>query len=327
MAKIAGPFIVVFGDEDYEIDRFVAIRRHVWKDREIIVRDATVAKKDDTFTEQHLVTLLDTKSFDDEGRLIILDNAQEMEIDTALAECVEKRSATNTSTVLIAIIRSGGKLPEVWAEAAKKGARVSFAKFKPWEDDKVIDRIVKEATSFKIKLDDGIATLVYKFLGDNLRLTVNELRKLSYLVGEGGLVKKEHIAQLLVASVEVEPREVAEAALNKDKRAVLSRMSRIFKDQGEAACVPLVSSCLYQVEKILVIRHMLDQGLSVDAIAERYGKKAFYIQKHFLPTAQKHTVKGLVGHMKKLCEVEAQVKGAARSKRTLVELAVLSIAA
>jgi DNA polymerase III delta subunit len=53
----------------------------------------------------------------------------------------------------------------------------------------------------------------------------------------------------------------------------------------------------------------------------------FACKTNLIPVAQKHTVKVLLGHMNQLCKLDAQVKGAARSKRTLVELAVLSLAA
>lgn len=320
MAKVLGPFHVVYGDEEFELDRHLALRKRSWKDRRVITLDGETVK------EGEFLTVCESRGFEEGERAVILDNANEVKFTKAATDFVEKREASNLSTMILVVHRENA-LPALWATAALKGSRTQYSRFKPWEDDKVRDRIVKEAGHFKIKLEADALELLYRNLGDDLRATVNELRKLHYIVGSEGTVKREHVMLVVTSHVEIEPKDVAEAALSKNKRLLLNRLSRLFRDQGDDACVPLVSSCLYQVEKILTIRHMLDRGDSLEMIGERYEKKAFFIQKNFVPVAQKHTVKALLGHMKNLCKLEAQVKGAARSKRTLVELAVLSIAA
>ncbi len=322
MAKLSGPFIVVCGDEDFLQDRFVAGRRAAWKDRSIVVKDASEV------TEGEVVSLCEKRSMFDEdgGRAVILDNAQDLKTDKVLAEYIEGRDKEDISCLLLAIIR-GIKIPTVWGAAAKKGATVSYARLRPWETEKAIERISAEAVRLGLKLDTGIAELMHKYLGDNLRATANELNKLAYIVGPDKMVKKDHVVRVIAVNTEVEPRHVAEAALSKNKALALNRLSKIFKVLGDSACVPIVSSCLYQVEKILVTRQMLDRGDEVSTIAQRFNMHVYACKMNLVPVAQKHTVKVLLGHMNHLCKLDAQVKGAARSKRTLVELAVLSIAA
>jgi DNA polymerase III delta subunit len=322
MAKLSGPFIVVCGDEDFLQDRYVAGRRAAWKDRSVVIKDAS------DLTEGELVSLCERRSIfeEDEGRAVIVDNAQDLKTDKVLAEYIEGRNKDDFSCLLLAIIR-GIKIPPVWGDAAKKGATLSYMKLRPWESDKIIQRIVDEATRVNLKLDTGVADLIYKSLGDNLRAAANEINKLTYIVGQDRLVKKEHVVRVITVNNEVEPRHVAEAALSKNKALALNRLSKMFKISGDGACVPIVSSCLYQVEKILVTRQMLDRGDAVATIAQRFSMHAYACKMNLIPIAQKHTVKVLLGHMNHLCKLDAQVKGAARSKRTLVELAVLAIAA
>jgi DNA polymerase III delta subunit len=324
MSKLSGPFIVVYGDEDFLQDRYISGRKAAWKkNRSLLHRDAS-----DT-TEGEIVGFCETRSlFDEEegGRAVILDNAQDLKTDKVLAEYIEGRDAKDFSALLLAVIRDT-KLPAIWTAAAKKGAAVTFMKLRPWETQKAIDRIAEEAARAELKLDSGIADLIHKYVGDNLRAAANELTKLSYIVGPDKLVKKEHVTKLVTPNIEIEPKQVVEAALSKNKVLAANRLSKIFKMNGDAACVSIVSSCLYQIEKILVVRQMLDRGDSVSLIAQRFGMHEYACKMNLIPIAQKHSVKGLLGHMNHLCKLDAQVKGAARSKRTLVELAVLALAA
>lgn len=322
MAKLPGPFIVVYGDEDFLLDRYVSARRVAWKNRQVVTADGSKT------SEGELVNLCETRSFfdDDMGRAVILDNAQDLKSEKVLEEYVQGREAADLSSILLVIIR-GTKIPAMWNSAAKKGATLSFLRLRPWETQKAVDRISEEATRLGLKLDTGVAELIHRNLGDNLRDTSNELVKLSYVLGEDKLVKRDLVVRLMAANIEVEPRHVAEAAMAKNKQQAINRLSKMFKAQGESACVPVVSSCLYQVEKALVARQMLDQGDAVATIAQRFGMNEYACKMNIIPVAQKHTVKSLLGHMNHLCKLDAQVKGAARSKRTLVELAVLSIAA
>jgi DNA polymerase III delta subunit len=74
------------------------------------------------------------------------------------------------------------------------------------------------------------------------------------------------------------------------------------------------------------MRSLLDRQQSPEAIASALGLHPYRVQRE-LVAVQKHTTAQLINQMKNLCELEVQVKGAAPSKRTLVELAVLSLAA
>jgi DNA polymerase III delta subunit len=322
MAKLHGPFIVVSGDESYYLDRLIANRKKAWKDqnRRIILLSG------DDVTEAKFISICETQSiFEDDLRAIVLDNAQEMKTSKALETYLKGKDPKDLST-LVLIVHRGATLPKAWAEAVQKGTEERFSKFKPWEQDKVFKRTTEEAKGLGLRLGQGVPEMFYYFFGDNLRAVMNELQKLVYLVGPKGLVEKAHVASIVAPDSPVEPWQVAEAAMSKNPMKAMNAIGQLQASMGDSFVVPVTIGLQRQVEKILVVRQMLDKGDATATIAAAMEKSEFFVQKNIIPVAKRHTVKELLGHMNMLCKLESRVKGAARSKRTLVELAVLSIA-
>ena len=106
----------------------------------------------------------------------------------------------------------------------------------------------------------------------------------------------------------------------------MNSLSVLYKNQGDEALIPVVYALMRQVEKTLIARRLLDKGTSEADVAVALGVKPWILQKSILPQARQHGAKDLVRHMGRLCKLDVDVKGPARSKRTLVELAVLAIA-
>ncbi len=323
MARSTGPFIVVYGDEGFLLDKAIEAKRFQWKQQK-----RSVALLDGEFiNESHFLALCETQSiFEEDLRGIVLDNAQEMKVGKRLEAFLVNRNPKDFST-LIMIVYRGASLPKSWVEAVKKGSEEHYNKFKPWEIDKVYKRTVDEAKQLNLRLGRGVPEMLHYVLGDNLRAVVNELRKLSYLVGSNGLVEKVDVASVVAPDVPVEPWQVAEAALSKNPVKAMNLVALLHAYMGDGFVVPVTIGLQRQVEKILVVRQMLDKGDAISTIAAAMDKSEFFCQKNVIPVAQRHTVRELLGHMSTLCKLESRVKGAARSKRTLVELAVLSIAA
>lgn len=311
-------FVVGFGEEAFLVDR-VLERGRSWKGRNVIVLDG------DRIDAEELVGECETRSFDSTDRVIVLDNAHKVK-GKVLDTYIEDKDPQDDSVVIVAGVR-GKSLPKVWAKAANKGKLIECPKFKPWEQHKTCARITQEAKRLKLTLDDGIAELFLKVLGDNLRQTVNELKKLVYLVGERGTVKKEHVALVLTHVFPAAPYEVAEAAAAKRPKKAMKLVAFLFKHMGEGASVPVTISLMRLVEKLIIARQLLDKGEEAPVIATRFNMHEYAFQKNLLPLVRKHTVPQLRDTMVALCELEAQVKGPARSKRTLVEQAILSLAA
>ena len=314
----AGPFRIAFGSEDFLIDRFLDKGRN-WKDRHVLELDGFATE------DYELVDACTTAAFDGAGRVIIIDHAERVK-GPALVEYIAEVSATDDSLVVIAACRQE-RLPKHWKQAAAKGLAVSFPKFKPWETDKQVGRIKAEAKLLGITLDAGVAELLLKVLGDDLRGIANELAKLVYLVKDDEPVSREHVAKVVAKVFPVEPWDVAEVAAAKNAKKAMTLLALLFKHLGEGVCVPVTFSLMKTVERLIIARQLLDQGEPVDLIATRLGMHAYAFKMSLLPLVKKHTVTKLRGEMARLCTLETLVKGPARSKRTHVELAVLSLAA
>lgn len=311
------PFILAYGGEDYLLDRVLDWARH-WEGHFAIELDG------DGLAEAELVSICEERAFDGEPLVVVLDNAHKLKTGKAFEALVAGLSKDPSVTV-VGIFRAE-KLPAPWSDAAAIGQVKHYPRFKPWQEDKIQDRILDEAARLGLDLEADVPNFFLKLLGDNLRRTVNELRKLSHLVS-GRKITRKDVASIIAADLPAEPYEVAEAATSKDPKTALRLVSILFKNMGDGASVPITSALMRQVEKLILARQMSDRGDAPDVIALRLDIHKFLLVKSILPRAQKFTVPELLSQMKRLCELESRVKGAARSKRSLVELAVLSIAA
>ena len=314
------PFLVSFGAENFLLDREIQ-RARKWPGREVFLVEG------EDVTEMQLISLLGETSFGGSPSTIILDNAQKVKLGKSMKSFVEAKSKSDTSTILFAIVRSD-KLPAGWSDvAAEKGEVGEAHKFKPWMIDPIIRWIQTEASNHQVKIDVEIAKLLLRYIDVDLYRLSNEIRKLAIYVGEGGIVTKEHVNLVLSPTPAATVFQVSEATIAKNKIEAMNAFSRLYKNEGPACFVGLTGALMKQVERALIVRRLLDKGVDVNIVAASVGldaKKFPYRQ--LSEAASKHSVSGLVGHMARLCKLDLDVKGAASSKRTLVELAVLAIA-
>lgn len=323
----SAPFTVSFGGEPYLLDLDFE-RAAQAKNRQVIVLDGGSTNEDEIVSE------CETRSFDGTDRIVVVDNAQKIAgRDGVLQRYIDDKDPEDDSAILVAIVRAE-KLPSIWVEAGKKGRIIQHEAYKPWEDAKKCARVAREAKRLGIKLDKGVAELLLKVTGDSLRQCVNELRKMVYLVGDGESVTTKHVALVGSHQYPAEPYDVSKAAVSKTPKKAMTFLSYLYKHMGEGAWVPTVVSLQRLVGKLVVARQMLDNGEAHALIgrvlgitSEQDSKAEFAFRKNWLPIVGQHSVAELLQYMGELCELESQVKGPARSKRTLVELAVLRIAA
>jgi DNA polymerase III delta subunit len=310
------PFVVAFGGEDYFLDRDIEKAR--LGKRSVLKLDA-----EDGLTDVQLVE--HCGSYSELPRTIIVDNAQKVKGDKALSAFIEARDITDTSLILVAIVRSE-KLSGVWSQAVSKGKVFERKTPKPWDTDSYLNFIKSEATRLRVAIGADVAAILLEQTGPDYYRLANELRKLALFVGQAATIKKEHIALITTRTPKAEPFQVAEATLAKDSRQALRLLSTLYANSGEDALIPVVRSLMTQVEKIARIRSLQDRGVSEGDIAVLLGMNEWRYKNTQAPVARKHELKSLVSHMGRLCRLDADVKGSSRSKRTLVELTVMSIA-
>jgi len=310
------PFVVAYGDEDFYLDRDVERARQ--GKRQVLQLNA-----EEKLTDVELVDFCE--AYSDAPRTIILDNAQKLKGQKELYRFIEGRSLSDKSLILVAIVR-GSKLPEVWSLAASKGKSVERRKLKPWEVDGYIKFIKTEASRLRVVIDKDVSKALFQYVGTDLYRLENELRKLAIYVGQAGTVQKDHITLITSPTPKAEPYQVAEQMMSKNWKKALNLFSVLYRNAGDDILIPVVHALMKQVERTTIIRDLQDKGVGESDIAVSVGMKDWPYKNVAAPIARKHDSKSLVRYMKRLCKLDANVKGPAQSKRTLVELAILSIA-
>jgi DNA polymerase-3 subunit delta len=316
MAKF-NPFVVLFGGENFFLDKDVAKVRQ--GSRQVIYLDAD----DDPISDSQLVEIC--QSYYDGPRTVVIDNAQKVKGNKALKGYIEGRDPADHSVILIAVVRSE-KLSEVWSAARSKGKGVERKKIKPWEEAKYLDFLRSEASKNEVMLGNDVAPILLSYVGTDLYRLENELRKLARYVGSGNTIKKEHIGLITSPTPKAEPFQVAEAAMQKDVKKAMGLFSVLYLNSGEKGLVPVVGALMRQLEKTSIIRSLQDKGTNAEDIAVLLGMKAWPYKNVAAPIAQKHSLPSLISNMRRVCKLDADVKGPSKSKRTLVEMAILTIA-
>lgn len=312
------PFLVSYGAEDFLLDREIERARN-WPKRDVQLIDG------EDITELELISRIEAASY--EGpRTIILDNAQKVKLSKAMKGFLDERSKTDTTTILFAIVRAE-KLPAGWAQVGEKGESSEAKKFKPWQVSDITRWIDTEAANQNVRLGPDVSAMLLRWVDVDLYRLSNEIRKLAMFVGVGATVTKEHLELVVSKSPSASQFDVAEAAIAKKPQVAINTFSILYKNEGAECLVPTTNALMKQVERALIVRRSIDQGVDAEIVAASVGLDAKkFPYKQLAESARKHTSRDLVRHMSRLCKLDVDVKGAASSKRTLVELTVLAIA-
>jgi len=313
------PFVVIYGGEDYLLDRERS-RARTWTGRQVVTLNG------EGLTDFQLVEVCRTGTFDESLRVVLLDEANKIKGDKHLKAYIQEKDERDVTTILVAIVRSD-KLPEVWSQAGKKGRIIEKPKLKTWDrNNEVVKWISEEAKRLGIRLAKNVDETLFTYVGHDLGRLAGELQKLELLVGRGNEASIEQLRLVLAPSPSAEAWQVGEAVADKDFRKAMNLLSTLYKSEGDEANVPVAYALMKQVEKLMVARYMLDAKMSEDEMASALSMHPFRFKNTLLPMVRKHTMPDLVRHMRSLCALDSGVKGSTRSKRTLVELSVLSIA-
>lgn len=321
--KFSTPIVVIYGEEEFFLDREIQ-RLREYSGRDVTLLDGV------GLSDHALVSICETRSIDFEDptnmkpRIVIVDNAQKVKAEKALKAYVEERDAKDVSTVLAMVVRDA-KLSAFWGKAAKTKV-FEFKKLKTYEtNNEVVKWMEDEARLLGLSLDSRNATFIFQIVGDDLYRIANELRKLKLFVGTEP-VTPDHLRAVLVPSATAEPYQVADAAAAKDVRKALNTLSTLYKNVADDPAVPVAYALMRQTEKLFVARSLMDNGASADDVAGRLAMHPWRCKTFFMPLVEKHTKARLLQVMQHLCRLDVEIKRTSNSKRTLVELAVLSLA-
>jgi len=310
------PFVISFGKEDFLLDRDLYKARQ-WVGRRTILLDG------EEINGEQLVSLCD--GYSENPRTIIVDNAHKMKGDKPFRAYIESKQPEDSSVIIVGIVRSE-KLPDVWSLAMAKGKGYERKAFKSWDNSALSTWIKLEVGNLKSSIDDETIKFLIQCVGTDLYRLSNEIKKLALYAGSLGKIQRDHIVLVTTTSPKADQFMLSEAVMAKDARRALNTFSNLYKMSGDDCLVLVVRALMRQVEKTALIRSLLDKGVSETDIAVLVGMKEWPFKNVAAPIARKHDLKSLLKHMGQLCKLDADVKGPARSKRTLVELTMLSIA-
>jgi len=322
--RLTSPIVLSFGEEEFFLDRDLQWLRRYPK-RDVVLLDGY-----DT-TENQLISACESIVVDlDEPektrpRLVVLDNANKVKVEKRLKAYLDGRQKGDTSTVLAAIFRMD-KLPAGWSKINESTTTVrEHKKLKTWDNNnEVVKWANEEASRIKLKLDPKVSQALFHLTGGDLYRIQNELNKLLLLVGVGGTADISHVKLVGVQTSGSDPWDVVDAALMKNRKGAMNALNSLYRFATDDPSILLVGTLAKGVEKAFVARSLLDRGCQVDDVAARLGMHPFRYQKTVHLQAGKHTVKSLVGMMKKLSELDVKVKSTSH-RRTLIELAVLDL--
>jgi DNA polymerase III delta subunit len=307
-------FHVAFGGEDFYLDRYIETTRQ--SKRRVIVLDG-----EDT-SETQLVDLCESMSED--PRTVVIDNAQALKGGKEIRRYVEERDARDQSVILVAIVRAE-KLSELWSFVAESGKRIEFKKIKPWQKDAYLSFVSAEATRGRVAVRKDAAEALYQCTGPDLYRLANEIRKLGVYVGQAGEISAKLVLEMATKTPHAEPHLIAEAALSKDMRRAMSLFSVLCLKSGEAQFGAVVFQLMKQVETTVVVRSLQDKGMEAADIASTLDVNVWRFKEAMAPVARKHDLKSLVGYMRALSKLDADVKTSSPFKRTMIEMAMLRI--
>lgn len=316
--------LVAYGAEGYHLDS-VLLGAKAWDDRDIRQLDGTKVSDSDILNE------LRSSNYEGLPVTVIVDNAEEVtESESRLLRAyLGSKSSHDLDSVLVVISRSE-KLPSMW-ESISNGKAVNYPKLKAFGEGKsneVIKYIKDRTVKFGFSFEDGADVIFFRATGGDLYVINNEFRKLHALasVTKETKITKKMILKFVVSNTTADPWSVAEATFNKSTKEAMRLLSHMYEDEPDKASTRICAALMKELQLEILARGMLDSGILPDGVASVLEMHPWKCKEIFLPRVRKHDLNTLVGYMPKLCGLEFDVKGAAKSKRTLVELVVLSIA-
>lgn len=322
--RLTSPVVLSFGEEEFFLDRDIQWLRR-YPNREVHLLDGC------DITEDQLVSACETVTidFDDpekvQPRLVIVDNANKLKVEKRLKAYLDGRRKGDTNTVLAAIFRTD-KLPATWSKLNDAIVFIrKHEKLKTWDNNnEVVKWVGEEAKRLKLKLDAKVPVALFHLTGGDLYRISNELGKLLLFVGTEKTADLSHLKLVGIQTSGSSPWDVVDAALMKNQKRAMNALNSLYHFANEDPSIILVGTLAKGVEKALVARSLLDRGCQVGDVAARLGMHPFRYQQTVHLQAGKHSVKSLAGTMKKLSELDVNVKSTSH-RRTLIELAVLDL--
>ena len=179
----------------------------------------------------------------------------------------------------------------------------------------------KESEKYELKIDPMAEATLLLFVGNNLWQLENEIKKLVNFKPDK-LIKKEDIILQVKPKIENDIFKTIDAISQKDKKQSLSFLHKHLDDGDNS--LYLLSMIAYQFRNLLIIKEMIDNGLSYETIQKKSGLNPFVVRKTYYLCNQFSYLE-LKKIYQKIFQVDSNIKTGKIDAETALDLLVAEI--
>jgi len=323
--RFTTPVTVSYGEESFFLDRDLNSFRDQ-PNRSVVVLDG--ANTNDAELASTCATLI--VDLDDPAstkpRAVVVDNAHKFKPEKAMKAYLEGKGPKDLGCVLALVVR-GDKPLVFWSKLGDKVTLLERKKLKTFDsNNEVVKWIEQEVKLAKLTIDYRTANIMFHAGGGDLYRLASEIQKLRLIVPAGTAITLDHLKLVMTPGSNVDQWTVADAAFDKNTKKALNALSSLYKFVAEDPAISVLYAMMKQAERLFVTRSLLDSGVAHDEIASRIGFHPYRFKQTLLQQAGKHSKRKLASVMQNLCKLDVDLKSTSRSKRTLVEMAILDLA-
>lgn len=314
------PVYFVYGTEQYFID-------HIKK---VIAEKAAGGEKDnisffdlEEISVQEVIQDVETFPFFGERKVVFASNPVFLkakmdklpfEHDVSLLEQYVANPADYSVLVLVAPYEKVDERKKV-AKVLKKYATV--VPCQPVKEKEIGDWISSIAEELHITVTEDAREVLETELAENLQLLEEELKKFALFVGEGGLVTREVVGQLLSQTANSTSLRLADAVMGRN----LAEAIRIFKDLEKLKEDPisLIGLLAFQFRTILRVKLLRQKGYTQYQIQKQL-KLHPYVVKIAMNREKHFSVEKLENIIHQIAETDGTMKRGEMEKDLAFEM-------
>lgn len=241
---------------------------------------------------------LNESSFLTDKKAVVVWNADHMDEEVA-TEFVEDPTKGRVGV----FIQSDQSRVKKWFKNLDTDKTVEVSKPKRWE---IPDWIQDYARHFNLQVPERLAELIQEYVGTELYVIHNELRKMQLFAGEGTL-NQEDVEAVLVRHDDVSAFSICEQwGLCQQKEAV--EILETYRKMGGQP-IGLLHALLSHVEKLFLARSLYDQGdRDGTKIQSAIGIPPFIWRNKIQPQVQSRQQDGWADAVEAILEVDGRIK-------------------
>lgn len=201
------------------------------------------------------------------------------------------------------------------SKVLKKHAK--YVNCEPIKEKDVSSWIQSLASQFHITIERDAVEIIENELSTNLQLLESELKKFSTFVGEGGLVTKEVVENLISHTSNISSLRLVDAVIDRNLHKAIS----IFKDLEKMNEEPiaLIGLLAFQFRTILRVKLLKQKGYTQFQMQKQLGAHP-YVIKIALSREKQFSVQKLESIIDKLANTDAVMKQGNMDKQLSFEL-------